>query len=576
MPEGLRHLCIFLSSPGDVPAERKIALEVIELLQYESQFKDSGFLEVVAWDKPGVGTPMLATQTPQAAIDAGLPMPADCDIVIVIFRARMGTPLPFPEYKKDNGEPYCSGAEWEFENAMQASRLHGRPDVVVYRCTEKVWLDDDAPDYEQKLVQKKLVKKFFDQFVDPKTGANLRGINFYEKPEDFRRDLTVHLRKLAEKLMAKWTAAPARYSSGSRASALPQRLLDWPGSPFPGLRAFTDKDAPIFFGRGRETDDVADRLNRNRFVTVVGASGSGKSSLIWAGLIPRLEANGIRSENASSKDWLWLRFTPGGVGDNPFMALAVELKPYLHGWEARDIAGRLSADPTALVQLIPQALSGKPDGSELLLFIDQLEELVTLVNTAYRAPFAEMLCQAVAGGRFRAVATLRADFYHQIIPISGALVQLLQNGSYPLGAPDAVSLYEMIVRPAERAGLQFERDLAHRVVNDTGSEPGSLALMAYLLDELYGRRTPDGHLTLQDYRDLGGVAAAIGKRAEQAFSKLSPEAQAVLPHVFLHLVEVDERGTATRQRALRAELERSAPLQAVEELLKEFTKGGCS
>jgi len=175
MSEELRHLRIFLSSPGDVPVERKITLEVIELLQYESQFKDSAFFEVVAWDKLGAGTAMLASKTPQVAIDAGLPTPADCDIVIVIFRARMGTPLPFPEYKNDNGDPYYSGTEGEFENAMQASRLPKRPDIVVYRCTEKVLLDDEAPDYEQKLARKKLVKRFFDQFVDPKTGAILRG-----------------------------------------------------------------------------------------------------------------------------------------------------------------------------------------------------------------------------------------------------------------------------------------------------------------------------------------------------------------------------------------------------------------
>jgi formylglycine-generating enzyme required for sulfatase activity len=180
-----------------------------------------------------------------------------------------------------------------------------------------------------------------------------------------------------------------------------------------------------------------------------------------------------------------------------------------------------------------------------------------------------MLHQAVAGGRFRAVATLRADFYHQMIPISSALVQLLQNGSYPLGAPDPLSLQEMIVRPAERAGLRFEADLAGRIVNDTGIEPGALALMAYLLDELYQRRTADGRLTARAYDDLGGVAGAIGRSAEQAFSKLSADAQKVLARVFLRLVEVDERGTATRQRALRADLERSAP---AEELLNGFIK----
>jgi formylglycine-generating enzyme required for sulfatase activity len=572
MSEELLHLRIFLSSPGDVPAERKIALEVIELLQYESQFKDSVFLEVVAWDKPGAGTPMLANKSPQAAIDAGLAMPAECDIVIVIFWARVGTPLPFPEYKKENGEPYYSGTVWEFDNAMEASRLHGRPEVVVYRCTEKVLLDDDAPDFEQILAQKKLVRKFFDQFADAKTGANLGGINCYQKPEDFRRDLTVHLRKLAEKLKLKRSGEPAPYPSGSIKSALPRQLPDWPGSPFPGLRAFNDKDAPIFFGRGAEIDKLTDRINRNRFVTVVGASGSGKSSLVWAGLIPRLKANGIKSDHTASGDWLWRRLTPGGVNDNPFLALAVELKPYLPGLGTREIAQKLAGDPKALTKLIPQILRGRPNSSELLLFIDQLEELVTMVSASYRAPFAEMLWQAVAGERFRIVATLRADFYHQLIPISGALVQLLQNGSYPLGAPDPLSLQEMIVRPAERAGLRFEENLARSILDDTGMDPGALALMAYLLDELYRRRTADGRLTRQAYDGLGGVAGAIGKRAEQIFETLSPRAQAVLPHVFRRLVEVDEHGTATRQRALQDEIERSIPGEPTKQLLAVFTR----
>ena len=454
MSDLVRHLRIFLCSPSDVPEERHIARDVIRQLQCEPQFRDKVYLEPVAWDEPGAGTPMLATQSPQAAIDAGLPTPADCNVVVVIFWARMGTPLPYPEYKKENSKPYDSGAEWEFENAMQGHRLHRRPEVLVYRRTEKVLLDDEAPDYERKLAQKRLVKKFFDQFVDPETRAILRGVNFYEKPEDFRRDLADHLRKLIGKLMADPAPAPA---SELRAVIPPQKLPVWSDSPFPGLRAFTDKDAPIFFGRGRETDELVDRINRHRFVTVVGASGSGKSSLVWAGLIPRLlEANAISSERTGSKDWLWLRLTPGAVGDDPFMALAVKLEPYLPGLEARDIAARLAADSKSLGQLIPQILAGEPKWAELLLFIDQLEELVTVVARSYRASFAEMLHQAVAAGRLRAVATLRADFYHQLIPVSPALVELLQSGSYPLGAPDQVSLYEMIVRPAEQAGLQFE------------------------------------------------------------------------------------------------------------------------
>jgi formylglycine-generating enzyme required for sulfatase activity len=615
LPAGyVRHLRIFLASPGDVPAERKIAMEVISQLQFEPQFRGKVFLEPVAWDNPGAGTVMRATINPQHAIRRGLGEPAQCDIVIVIFWARMGTRLPDPPYHKASGEPYYSGAEWEYENALEGARRNQRPEVIVYRRTEDPLFSPRDPDFGSKVEQWKLVEEFFARFSDPKTGAILRGCNFYEKPDGFRQQFTKHLRDLVEELLSE-PAAP----HPPPASPPPEL---WRGSPFPGLRAFTDKDAPIFFGRGRETDDLVERINRNRFVAVVGASGSGKSSLVWAGLIPALlKGNSIRSERAASSDWLWLRLTPGGVGDNPFMALAAELRPYLPGWEAltldtvsgagdqvelrpylprweardiaakvapdparikrikrrrrrrrkaREIAERLEADPKALADLIPQILSGRPDSAELVLFIDQFEELVTVVAERYRVPFAAMLAEAVAGERVRAVATLRGDFYHRMIPISPVLVELLQNGSYPLGAPDPLSLEEMIVRPAERAGLQFDGDLAQRIVRDTGSEPGSLALMAYLLDELYGR-TADGRLTRKAYDDLGGVAGAVGQRAEQVFASLSPEAQSALPQVFRRLVRVDDAGTATRRRALRADIVRSAP-QAAEELLTKFTE----
>jgi formylglycine-generating enzyme required for sulfatase activity len=558
----VRHLRIFLASPGDVASERKIAREVMTQLQYEPQFRGKVFLDHVAWDDPSAGTVMRATIDPQEAIRRGLGEPAKCDIVVVIFWARMGTPLPDPPYRKPNGNPYCSGAEWEYENAMEGARRNNRPEVIVYRRTEEPLFSPRDPHFELKVEQWKLVEEFFAQFRDPKTGAILCGCNFYASSDDFRQQLTQHLRRLVQELL-ETQASVLRFDS----SPAPEL---WRRSPFPGLRAFTEQDASIFFGRGRETDDLVGRINSNRFVAVIGASGSGKSSLVWAGLIPRLEANAIRSEDASSKEWLWLRFTPGGVGDNPFMALAVELKPYL-AREPRDIALELADDPDALSGLLQQVLAGRSDCAELLLFIDQLEELITVVSPTHRGPFAEMLCRAVAAGRFRVVATLRADFYHRMIPLSRALVELLQDGSFPLGAPDVVSLHEMIVRPAERAGLQFEGDLDHMIVRDTGSEPGALALMAYLLDELYHRRSADGRLTREAYDDLGGVAGAIGKRAEQVFSKLSPDVQKVLPHVFRRLVEVDEHGTAARQRARLADIERSAP-KAAEQLVREFTK----
>jgi len=136
----------------------------------------------------------------------------------------MGTPLPYPEYKKDIGDPYNSGAEWEFENAMRGHRLHKRPEVMVYRRMEKVLLDDEATHYEQKLAQKRLVKKFFDQFVNPETRAILRGVNHNEKPEDFRGDLADHLRTLIVKLIARRAAATTLAFPELTAPALLQKL----------------------------------------------------------------------------------------------------------------------------------------------------------------------------------------------------------------------------------------------------------------------------------------------------------------------------------------------------------------
>jgi hypothetical protein len=126
---------------------------------------------------------------------------------------------------------------------------------------------------------------------------------------------------------------------------------------------------------------------------------------------------------------------------------------------------------------------------------------------------------------------------------------LLEAGSYPLKAPGPGALYEMITRPAERAGLRFEAGLASRILDDTGSEPGALALLAFALSELYQARAVDGRLTSDAYDGFDGVSGAIAKRAEDTFAKRDDEARAAFGQVFRELVEVDEQGVATRRRA---------------------------
>jgi hypothetical protein len=550
-----------LASPSDVVDERALALQVLEQLQYDPLLRGRITLETVAWDKPGAGVPMLATMTPQEAIAQGLPKPSECDIVIVIFWARMGTPLP-EEWKKPDGSRYLSGTEWEYLNALEVAERQDKPTILVYRRTEKQMLDQEDPQFDEKREQWRLVQQFFQPFKNP-DGSLRRGYNPYLAPEEFRAQLNLHLRTLVREILEREApiAAVQPVTPALPAAAPPL----WPGSPFPGLHAFTPADAPIFFGRGRETDGLVSKLADPvvRFLAVVGASGSGKSSLVAAGLIPRLMAGAI----TGSQDWVWGRFTPGEVDDNPFIALAMAFKEALQqrGQQPRALAEQLEQQPAMLTELRDLELAGKPALAELLLFIDQFEELFTLTAPRYVGSFVKWLRQAAQTEHVRVVATLRADFYHRCVEWS-TLAELLRAGSFPLAAPGPGALHEMITRPAERAGLTFEADLAERILNDTGIEPGALALLAFALSELWQARTKDGLLTQAAYDGFKGVHGAIAKRAEDIVSQLG-----VTPHtlgeVFQELVEIEAGGAVTRQRAPWARLVKTAD---AERLVKAF------
>lgn len=341
----------------------------------------------------------------------------------------------------------------------------------------------------------------------------------------------------------------------------------WPRSPFPGLRRFNPDDAPIFFGRHREIKGLLRKFAdpAHRFIAVLGASGSGKSSLVAAGLIPRLEADAL----PGSKDWPWLEFTPGGAEGDPYPSLTARLENLLkgHGLRESEIVKTLRAEQGyGLIELAEQALADRPAHAELLLFVDQFEELFTLTRDRLRQPFVRLLTTTARSSRVRVVATLRADFFHRCLDCPG-LDRLLRDGSYPLGPPGHGALYEMMTGPAARAGLEFEDGLVERILEDTGTGSGALALLAFALHELYEAGKQDGRLTYEAYERFGGVQHAISQRAEYTFQGLDGAAQAELEHVFRELVQVDERGVATRQRAPLATI---AVSSAASELIDRF------
>jgi hypothetical protein len=557
------HLRVFLASPGDVADERGLAIKVVEELPYAPGLLGKITTRTVAWDKPVEGTPMLATLTPQEAIATQLPRPSECDFVVVILWSRIGTPLP-PQWVKPDGGRYLSGTEWECREAMEAAKRYGKPDVLIYYRTEEPKIGLGDPELDTKRDQFAKVKAFLESFENP--DGSIRGsLTPYETPDSFRQKLEKHLQTCIFRLIE------SRQQKSENLER-PQVPL-WQGSPFPGLRAFTPTDAPIFFGRDRETGRLVRRLAEpnNRFIAVIGASGSGKSSLVAAGLIPRLKVGAI----AGSQDWVCVQFRPSTAGNDPFMALAVRLDETLQRWgqQPRDLAARLKAHPRELGELVQIALAGQPGWAELLLFIDQFEELFAAsVDPSYCGVFIDFLAQAAQTERIRTVVTLRADFYARCVELptwGETLAEMLQTGSYPLAAPGPRARREMITKPAGRAGLVFEEDLDEQIQMDTGNEPGALVLMAFALAKLYEARTVEGLLTKDAYKSFGGVKGSIAKQAEDLLQALDHNSQQASNDVFQELVEVDERGVATRKRALLSRVQKSAAEAA---LVDAFTK----
>jgi formylglycine-generating enzyme required for sulfatase activity len=347
----------------------------------------------------------------------------------------------------------------------------------------------------------------------------------------------------------------------------------WPKgkSPFPGLNAFDPDDAPVFFGREVETEHLLERISnpRCRFLVVMGASGSGKSSLVSAGLLPRLKEGALPGSEA----WPVLSFSPDALGNgDPFTALTGVLKEPPFRLDSYETRQRLLGNQTGLRELLEQHLAGQPEPMQVLLFIDQFEELFTRVTDAdYRQKFLALLNEAINSPRLLTIVTIRDDFFHYFAkyPLLSRLVNRNDNSTYTLSAPGMVELYEMIAGPARVAGLQCENGLVRHFLGDTGNNPGALALMAYALDQLFNAAGRTGELTSFAYQSFGGVQGAIGMRAQETFDKLSIDAQEKLPTVFSHLLEVDESGTATRKRVPIARVEQDAACHELVQALVE-------
>ena len=340
-------------------------------------------------------------------------------------------------------------------------------------------------------------------------------------------------------------------------------LLSVARNPFKGLRPFGEDDAKEFFGRERLVADLTKRvLDDNSLLALVGPSGSGKSSVLNAGLIAALR----KSEAIGTESWQIASMVPGS---RPFAELEAALL-------------RSSLDvPDSLAELLNHSQDGalkaglrvlRGDGSRLLLVIDQFEELFTLAEDEARNRFIANLVPMIDDphNRFTVVVAVRAGFYDRILDFP-ELATRMDGRVLNLVPPTPDELEEAAQRPAEAVGVVMAPSLLASLLTDVVGRPGSLPLFQYALTELFDRRSDDV-LTLDLYNAMGGLQGVLTRKADDQYADLSTQEREAARQLFLRLVAITDDDEWTRRRVPASEIvSLGVDLVALQRVIETFT-----
>ena len=369
-----------------------------------------------------------------------------------------------------------------------------------------------------------------------------------------------------------------KYPCASWLPVIVQNLLEIPPTwqslgnigncPYLGLAAFKEEDASNFFGREFVTRQLISTVNKNSFVGLVGASGSGKSSVVFAGLIPQLKQD-------NKRDWLIVDFRPG---NNPFESLAIALSQELPHLQTQtqefaaikegeidernlhrskmaelELEVELKSSNNSLKNIIEPIILSSPM-SHLAIIVDQFEELFTLCrDTEIRHLFIDNLLNVIKNlPGCTLILTLRADFYAEALsyrPLSDAL----QDRQVNLGAMDGEELQAAIAKPATNYNVSLEEGLSQRLIDAVLESPGNLPLLEFTLNRLWEKQN-QGYLTHQAYEEIGGVETALANHAEAIYAQLSLADKERVQQIFTQLVQPSERNADIRRLAIREEV----------------------
>jgi WD40 repeat protein/energy-coupling factor transporter ATP-binding protein EcfA2 len=308
--------------------------------------------------------------------------------------------------------------------------------------------------------------------------------------------------------------------------------------PYPGMVPFRTEDARFFHGREDEIQSLLAQIRHHRFLLVIGPSGSGKSSLVTAGLLPRLDD----PKHFARGTWRSLTMRPG---EQPLGRL-------------RDLLGGDPSQPDATLSAL---LAADPPAQRLLLVVDQLEELFALVKERTEQDrFLTALKALRSDARCTLIATMRADFYGDLM--TSALWPVDRSQVFDVAPLRGEALRRAIVRPAEAVGVFLEPDLVERLIADAADEPGALPMLQEAMVLLWGLRD-QRLLTREAYQALGregrsGLAVAMATKADATLAELPPEQQRIARRVFLRLVQFGAGRPDTRRQLAVEELHSTA------------------
>ncbi|WP_263375472.1 ankyrin repeat domain-containing protein [Granulicella aggregans] len=555
MPDRVPRVRLFVGGPSDVSEERNAVVSLIKE-ELSREFKDLK-LEPFTWDDPDQPIGFSTKSNPQQMVNQAC-HPSSCDIVVMLFKWRFGSPMNL------DGKDYLSASQYELECALENPE---RP-VIIFRYHKD--FGDPVPqgrndeeykrnrrEIEEGKRQFHLLHEFFTD-LEGRHGKRLK-INYY-------RDVRFVVSQAHGALQPELKRIEA-WQEHKEASKVEAPRFD--GYPFRGLFDFEYSHREVFFGRSGEIDELVKRLvseDSPHLLIIHGDSGVGKSSLMKAGLLPRLIEGSVP---AGGGEWRQVTFEPLELEGNPFLSFASAVKTIdsnkyglisnpahhlsqtLHDLSvSSEDAGTIRLKMEALV--ISPLLAGSPAGSQLIVAINQAEDLLN-VSDQFKLAFVKFIAIMAESSNVRFICTLRTDTRNEFENLA-PLKKVLQSAAsewFPLYPPDRNQLEDMIEKPAKAAGVEIEKKLITRLLDDAmGAKEGALPLVGYTLQTL---RLEQGSnpLTFNAYETLGGLTGAVSKLAGEASGQTTRES---LEALFEHLAEI-RNGMLSRRIAQRSEIE---------------------